>query len=160
MRKIILWLLVAYPVVSLAQSKKEVKKFDITSTTETVTETIDGKEVTHNDLIKKFDKHGNEIEEINYDKVGKLKERFVRKFDKNDNKIEEVTFDGNNHQTKKEIYKYDELGEKSEEYEYDAKNVLVSKSVFVLDRRGLKSEKRTYDAKGKLIQIKRYRYED
>jgi hypothetical protein len=37
---------------------------------------------------------------------------------------------------------------------------LVSKSLYVIDRRGLKTEKKVYDSKGKLIQTKKYRYDD
>ncbi|AYQ35147.1 hypothetical protein [Runella sp. SP2] len=146
--------------VGWAQSKKEVKKYDIVSTTETIVEVVDGKEVTRNNSYKKFDKDGNVIEEVKYDNYGKIEERIVRIFDKFDNKTQEITFDATNHQLKREVYKYNELGEKIEESEFNSKNQLVSRAVFVADRRGLKLEKKTYDGKGKLIQTKKYRYDD
>lgn len=147
-------------VLGFAQSKKEIKKYDIVAVTETITEVVDGKEVTRNDSYKKFDKDGNVLEEANYDKTGKLKERIVRIYDRFDNKTQEITFDATNRQEKRETYKYNEMGEKTEELEYNDKNVLVSKSVYVTDRRGLKTEKKVYDSKGKLIQTKKYRYDD
>lgn len=146
--------------VSWAQSKKEIKKYDLVTATETITEVVDGKEITRNDSYKKFDKDGNVVEEVKYDNYGKVEERIVRIFDKFDNKTQEITFDATNRQLKREVYKYDELGEKVEESEFNSKNQLVSRSVFTNDRRGLKSEKKTYDGKGKLIQTKKYRYDD
>ena len=76
--------------VSWAQSKKEVKKYDLITATETITEVIDGKEVTRNDSYKKFDKDGNVIEEVKYDNYGKVEERIVRLFDKFENKTQEI----------------------------------------------------------------------
>ena len=154
----ILLLLIA--CLGFAQSKKEIKKYDIIAVTETITEVVDGKEITRNDSYKKFDKDGNVLEEVKYDKYGKLEERIVRIFERFDNKTKEITFDATNRQTKRETYKYDETGEKTEEIEYNSKNSLVTRSVFVTDRRGLKSEKKVYDSKGKLIQTKKYRYDD
>jgi hypothetical protein len=142
------------------QSKKEVKKYDIVSVTETITEVVDGKEITRNDSFKKFDKDGNVLEEIKYDNYGKVEERIVSIFDRFDNKTQEIRFDAANRQIKRETYKYDDTGEKTEEVEYNAKNTLVTRAVFVTDRRGLKSEKKVYDSKGKLIQTKKYRYDD
>lgn len=153
-------LFVAITGLGFAQSKKEVKKYDIMAVTETITEVVEGKEVTRNDSYKKFDKDGNVLEEVNYDKTGKLKERIVRIYDRFDNKTQEITFDAANRQAKRETYKYNELGEKTEEVEYNDKNVLMTRSVFVTDRRGLKTEKKVYDGKGKLVQTKKYRYDD
>lgn len=153
-------LFVAITGLGFAQSKKEIKKYDIVAVTETITEIVDGKEVTRNDSYKKFDKDGNVLEEVNYDKTGKLKERIVRIYDRFDNKTQEITFDATNRQAKRETYKYNELGEKTEEVEYNDKNVLMTRSIFVTDRRGLKTEKKVYDGKGKLVQTKKYRYDD
>ena len=153
-------LFVSIAGLGFAQSKKEVKKYDILAVTETITEVVDGKEVTRNDSYKKFDKDGNVLEEVNYDKTGKLKERIVRIFDRFDNKTQEITFDAANRQAKRETYKYNELGEKTEEMEFNDKNVLMTLSVFITDRRGLKTEKKVYDSKGKLVQTKKYRYDD
>jgi hypothetical protein len=153
-------LFVSITNLGFTQSKKEIKKYDIVAVTETITEVVDGKEITRNDSYKKFDKDGNVLEEVNYDKYGKLQERIVRIYDRFDNKTQEITFDATNRQIKRETYKYDEMGDKNEEVEYNAKNLVVSRSVFITDRRGLKSEKKVYDSKGKLIQTKKYRYDD
>jgi hypothetical protein len=160
MKPSLIILLIFIAGLGFAQSKKEIKKYDIVAVTETITEVVDGKEVTRTDSYKKFDKDGNVLEEANYDKYGKLQERIVRIYDRFDNKTQEITFDATNRQIKRETYKYDEMGEKTEEVEYNTKNLVVSRSVFITDRRGLKSEKKVYDSKGKLIQTKKYRYDD
>ena len=57
-----LFISVFFISVSIAQSKKEVKKFKIKSSTETLTETKDGKEKTFNESFQRFDKNGNVTE--------------------------------------------------------------------------------------------------
>lgn len=145
--------------VCFAQSKKDIRKNSIKGITEVVTEYENGKESTHNDVSKKFDKEGEVIQEINYDKNGALKEKVLTKNNKDGDKIEEVIYDANGKQNKRFTYKYDSYGEKNEEIQYDAKNALLTKSVYIINAKGLKTEKKTYDAKGKLIQVKKYIYE-
>ena len=142
-----------------AQSKKAIRKNNIKGITEVVTEYEAGKESTHNDVAKKFDRDGEVIQEINYDKNGILKEKILTKNNKDGDKIEETFFGADGKQSRRFAYKYDSFGEKIEEIQYDAKNELFTKSVYVNNNKGLKAEKKTYDAKGKLIQVKKYIYE-
>lgn len=146
-------------IESFAQSKKDIRKNNIKGLTEVVTEYENGKEITHNDVAKKFDKQGEVIQEVNYDRNGALKEKIVTKNNKDGDKIEEIFYDANGKQSKRFTYKYDSFGEKTEEIQYDAKNVLLTKSVYSNNNKGLKAERKTYDAKGKLIQLKKYVYE-
>ncbi len=143
---------------ALAQSKKAIRKNNVTTLTETITTFDNGKETTRNDLIQKFDKKGQVLEETSYDKMGKFKQKTVAKYNNLDDKTEEITFDANNKQLSKEVYKYDAEGDKSEEWHYDGNNELVSKSFYV-NKKGLKTERKTYDTKGKLIQVKKYSYQ-
>ena len=144
---------------SFAQSKKEIRKNNIKGVSEVITEYENGKESTHNDVSKKFDKEGEVIQEINYDKNGVLKEKILTKNNKDGDKIEEIIYDANSKQSLRYTYKYNNFGEKTEEIQYDAKNAVLTKSVYLNNSKGLKAEKKTYDAKGKLIQIKKYNYE-
>ena len=144
---------------SFAQSKKDIRKNNIKGITEVVIEYENGKETTHNDVAKRFDKEGEVIQEINYDKNGVLKEKIVTKNNRDGDKIEEVFYDATGKQSKRFTYKYDSFGEKTEEIQYDAKNILLTKSIYSNNNKGLKAERKTYDAKGKLIQIKKYVYE-
>lgn len=160
MRSFLFLLLSLTAGMGYAQSKKDIKQYDILDLTETITDYVDGKELTRTDAYKKFDKHGNVLEEVNYDKTGRFKEKVVRRFNRFDDKTEEITYDAANRQLRRETYQYNELGEKIGEQEFDGKNALVSKSVFTNDRRGLKTEKKTYDSRGNLIQVKKYKYHD
>jgi hypothetical protein len=160
MRPQLLFLLTLSLSAGYAQSKKEIKKYDIQATTITLTDYVDGKELARTDSYEKYDKHGNVLEEINYDKAGRIKEKIVRKFNRFDDKVEEVTVDADNRQLSREVYQFNELGEKVGELKYDSKNTLVSRAVYTLDRRGLKTEKKTYDPKGTLLQLKKYKYRD
>lgn len=144
---------------SFAQGKKIIRKNNVKGITEVITDYENGKESTHNDVVKKFDKNGETIQEINYDKNGILKEKILTKNNKDGDKVEETTFDANNKQSSRSTFKYNSDGEKIEEAKYDAKNNLQSKSVYSINKNGLKTDKKTYDAKGKLIQTKKYIYE-
>ena len=56
------------PFCLLAQSKKDIRKNGVKGMTEVIVEYENGKEVSHNDVSKKFDKEGEVILEVNYDK--------------------------------------------------------------------------------------------
>ena len=144
--------------LSFAQSKKNIKKYKIKSITETVTTFEGGKELTRNDQFTRYDKNGQIIEQIDYDKNGKIKTKTITKYNNLEDKNEETIFDGNNKQVLREVYKYDADGEKSEEWHYDDKDELVSKSIYTV-KNGLKIERKMYDTKGKLIQTKKYAYQ-
>lgn len=145
--------------ISFAQSKKDIRKNGVKGMTEVIVEYENGKEVSHNDVSKKFDKEGEIILEVNYDKNGALKDKTATKFNRDGDKIEETIFDATGKQANRFVYKYNADGEKSEEIKYDSKNTLVSRSVYVINGKGLKTERKTYDVKGKLIQTKKYIYE-
>jgi hypothetical protein len=57
-------------VLFLCSKQKEVKKNKIKTVTELITDYVGGKEVTRNDSYKKFNKQGEVLEEIEYDKTG------------------------------------------------------------------------------------------
>lgn len=130
------------PFCLLAQSKKDIRKNGVKGITEVVVEYENGKEVSHNDVSKKFDKEGEVILEVNYDKNGALKDKTATKFNRDGDKIEEATFDATGKQINRFVYRYNADGEKSEEIKYDAKNVLISRSVYVINAKGLRTEKK------------------
>jgi hypothetical protein len=147
-----------FSMVCVAQSKKDIRKHKIKITTETITTFENGKETLRNNQFRRFDKEGQVIEEIDYDKNGKLKTKTLSKYNNLEQKTEETTFDANNKQLVREVYKYDADGEKSEEWHYNEKNELENKSIYTL-KNGLKTERKTYDSKGKLIEVKKYGYQ-
>jgi hypothetical protein len=145
-------------ILSFAQSKKDIRKHKIKIITETITTFENTKEVVRNNQYRKFDKDGQIIEEVDYDKNGKIKTKTLSKYNNLEEKTEETVLDANNKQLSREVYKYNVEGEKSEEWHYNDKNELESKSIYTL-KNGLKTERKTYDTKGKLIEIKKYGYQ-
>ena len=82
-----------FTLTSFSQSKKEVKKLGIQSSTTVVTESIDGKEKTRTDMSQKFDKGGNVTELIEYNKDGSIKKKEAHTYNKNNDVTEEIVFD-------------------------------------------------------------------
>src|SRR4051812_554403 len=76
-----------------AQSKKDLKKNKVKSYKEIHTSVENGKEETHDALVQKMDGDGNVIEEIDYDKEGKIKSHFTAVYDRNGDKSEEQIMD-------------------------------------------------------------------
>lgn len=143
---------------AIAQSKKDIKKNKIKAITEQVTDYVGGKEITKTDSYKKYNKEGQVVEEVEYDKNGKFKRKIVSKYNEFDDKTEEAVYDAENKLVEREVYKYDSYKEKSEVLHYNERNELDSKAVYVVNSNGLKTERRLYDTKGKLLQVKKYIY--
>jgi hypothetical protein len=138
-----------------AQSKKEIRENKINSETVYITR-LDGKEVK--DTYTVYDKNGNMIEKVDYNKDGVVKgtEKHVYNADKE--KIEETTYDAKGKLLSKISYVYDSNGEKVGEIEYDGNLSIQKQSLTTYDAKGFKKEKRTFDANKKLISVKKYVY--
>src|SRR3990170_6499487 len=91
---------------SFAQSKKEVKKLKIKSSTVTITEMVDGKEKTFNETYQKFDNSGNEVEDVEYNKDGTFKKKETRKYNKSNDVIEDIVYDEKENIKKKTLTEY------------------------------------------------------
>ena len=169
---------------SFGQSKKEIRKFKIRSTTSTITETVNGKDVTRTDSYEKYDADGNVIEEVSYNKDGGVEKKVTRKYNKagdvteeskfngkgepqsrtvtvyNDsgNKTSEQTFDGTGKMTEWYKFGYNDLQEKIFELSLDEKGKPIKKSLYIYDKNGLRTEKKTYNAKEELVSVKKYTY--
>src|ERR1035437_3027061 len=89
-----------------SQNKKEIQRNTIKSTTESVTETVAGEEVTYKDTYSTFDKKGDVLEEIKYNHDGTIYKKVTTKYDNSKNKIEEIQYDGNGTMEKKQLCSY------------------------------------------------------
>jgi|ERR1035437_3820722 hypothetical protein len=142
-----------------SQKKKEIKLNKIKTTTESITETNAGKEVTYKDTYSSFDKNGNILEEIKYNSDGTIKKKTVTKYDNFKNKIEETEYDGNGNVVKKQQCAYNSKGDKILEEEYDGNNKLTQKTVYIINSKGLRVEKRVYDSNNVLKKSYKITYE-
>jgi hypothetical protein len=151
-------LITALSIQIFAQSKKDLKKYNIKSVSELTTRTTDSGEISYKDCYQRFDNNGNTIEEINYRKDGTIKERNIRKFDSSNNLLSEEEQDATGKLKKKQVYQYNMEGDRIGETEYDEFNKLSKKTVILYNNKGFKMEKQIYDGNLKLITIKKYEY--
>lgn len=149
-----------------AQSSKKVKNFRIKSTTEWVTlNNGEDKSEARKDTYTAFDKDGNTIEKIEYNKDGSIKKRETAKYDAKGNILEESSFESKSDKenkdsnTKKVIYKYNAANDKTEESVFDGDGKLVRRTVFTYNRNGDKSAEVTMDASGKVLKKSIYTYD-
>src|SRR3954471_308650 len=89
-----------------AQSKKEIKKNKVKMLKESHTSVENGKESTFDVSMEKYDDNGNVIEEVDYDKEGKIKSHNTSTYDKNGDKIEEQVLTEDGKLKKKKTFKY------------------------------------------------------
>jgi uncharacterized lipoprotein NlpE involved in copper resistance len=152
--------------VSLAQSSKKVKNFRIKSTTEWVTFfNGDEKSEPKKDTYTAFDKEGNTIEKIEYNKDGSIKKRETAVYDSKGNLIEETKFESKSdkeskdNSTKKVTYKYNASNDKIEEVFMDADGIITKKIVYTYNRNGDKTVELTMDASSKVLKKSIYTYD-
>src|SRR5687768_13498899 len=89
----------------VAQSKKEVKKHNIKSSS--VVDIEDGKTLQGKKTV--FDKNGEALEELDYDKSGALKTTRRYRYNGDGDVLEETEIDAKTNKTEKRIYKYNAL---------------------------------------------------
>lgn len=155
-----------YVQISLAQSSKKVKNLRIKSTTEWVTVySGDEKAEPRKDTYTAFDKNGNTLEKIEYNRDGSIKNKETFKYDAAGNVLEETAFEGKAEKNSKEAnnkkvtYKYNSSNDKTEENVFDGEGKLIRKTVFTYNRNGDKSAEVVMDASGKMIKKMIYTYD-
>ncbi|MDD5571342.1 MAG: hypothetical protein PHD97_09350 [Bacteroidales bacterium] len=142
----------------LAQGKKDIKTYKVSSETSYITVNENGKEVTYKDSYTAYDKDGKVTEQTEFYKDGTIKRKETNKYDSQKNKIEEVIYDGKDKTTTKTTYTYNANKDRIGEIEYDNKGNILKQSVIVYNSKGFKTEKKTYNAGKQLIAIKKYTY--
>ena len=136
-------------LTSFSQSKKEVKKLGIKSSVTVVTESIEGKEKTRTDMSQKFDKNGNVIELIEYNKDGSIKKKEAQTYNKNNDITEELIFDEKGNLKKKITTEYNSNKDKTFETTSDANGKLLEKTQHGYNAKGDRSYEITMDEKGR-----------
>ena len=159
MKKIFLFFsFIVFSSALFSQGKKDIKTYKIKATSENVTATEGGKDISFRDSYTAFDKNGNTLEDIQYNKDGTVKKKITTKYDSNKNKTEEVEYDGTG-VIKKHLYSYNSKGDKTLEVTYDGSGKLIKKEVYLYNNKGLKVEKKIYDANNTLLETHKFTYE-
>ncbi len=151
-------------VFGFSQSKKEVKKNKIKSISEFISVMENGKPVSYQLSYIVFDKNGNTIENIEYNKDGSLKKKETCKYDSDNNKMEETCYSKkeskepksnseNKVENTKTVYKYNANKDRIEDCEYDGTSgKLIRKQVYSYDKKGNKCLEETYNDENKLTK--------
>src|SRR5690348_2185184 len=110
---------------AIGQSRKDIKKFGIKSTTETVVEYVNGKEVSHIESIEKFDKEGNVIEDTEYNKDHTFKKKESRTYNKAGDVLQEIRYDEKGNLISKHVYTYNDANDIASEQKTDANGKII-----------------------------------
>jgi hypothetical protein len=176
-------ILLIVPIISEAQSRREISKWKIKSITSTVTEVKNGEQITYKNTYWAFDKNGNKIEALEFDKKGQpkktesfiynkynkvaehlifnadgtIKKKELKKYDSLARLVEELTVDENGKEIEKKLITYNANGDKTEVIHH--KKGDFTKTVYNYDKNGLKTSKETFDSKGNLLFSKKLEYQ-
>ncbi|MFM7023092.1 MAG: hypothetical protein ACKOXB_08945 [Flavobacteriales bacterium] len=140
-----------------AQSKKDVKKYNIKSATETVTATINGKEITYVESVTTYNKEGKETSVTVNNPDGTLKKKESTTYNKEGKKTEKYEYKTKENAAltvnKRVSYKYNAQGDKSEEVHYEGNTTkVIKREVYEYNSQGERVLETTYDSEGKVIK--------
>ena len=125
---IILILALSYSVYS--QSRKDLKEENVSKRVEWRYKYKNGKEQKTKESVRYFDKNGNRIESIEYDKEGKEKKHVKTTYNDNNDPLKIVYFEADG--SVKKIVKYKYEGKlKTEKRVYNSKKELKTKKVYI-----------------------------
>jgi len=151
MKKLVFILLVLIPIISFSQGKKAIKNNNISSKTITTTYTNkEGKTTTYKDNYEEYDKKGNTILKINYNKDGSVKKRTTFKYDSFNNLTEEIVEEGNPVKKTSYSYKYNSDGKKTSEIVKNEEGKTIKRITYSYDSKKLRTEKQEFDKDNKL----------
>src|SRR5436190_22161714 len=113
MFRAVLFILFIFCSSAFAQSKKEVKKFNIKSCTVSVT-ALDsaGKEKSFTESYNAYDKNGKVIDEKEFDRNGNFRKHQSHKYNKNGDETEWIEFDEKGNAVHKVITEYNSNNDK------------------------------------------------
>jgi len=151
-------LLMLVSVTTFAQSKKNLRANSIKSKLTQKIVTIDGSQKKINDEYEEYDKHGNLILKIEYNKEGNLKEKTSYKYDKFNKLSEELNVDEKEGKITKTTFYYDALNNKIKEVVVDKEGNKLKVIEYKYEK-NLKSERREYDENQNLKSLKVYTYQ-
>ncbi|MBK5286155.1 MAG: hypothetical protein JJE25_12205, partial [Bacteroidia bacterium] len=141
MSRVAFLLLLIFCSSAFAQSKKELKKFNIKSCTVTVTaiDSSTGKEKIFTDSYNAYDKNGKMTEEKEYDRNGNFRKHECHKYNKNGSETEWTVFDAKGNIIRKTVTDYNSNNDKKTESIFDGTGTLIEKTQFNYNAEGVKT---------------------
>lgn len=153
MKKLLVIFIIFQTIPFSAQSKKDIRKYNIRVEIETIQEG----NTTYKSEQTIYNNNGDRVEWIKYNKDGDIKRKRIFKYDKKNNLIEEQEYEGTK-LVKKIVYTYNNFDEKISAVTYDNNNQIIKKEIYTYNNKGLKAEKKVYDKNDNLIMTHIYQY--
>lgn len=141
-------------LISIAQKKKEIKKYGIKTVTSTKSQ---GGKILKDEKLT-YNSNGLLTEEVKYDEAGELVSVTRYKYNAEGDVTEEAEYNGKIILVEKRSMKYNVLSQKKEELITDKAGKQIKKFVYTYDSKGLRSEKKTFDANNTLVITKKIVY--
>ncbi len=155
-RLLVLFLTIS--VAASAQSKKDLRESSVKSRLTQKVVSVDGNDKKVNDEYEEYDKHGNVVLKIDYNKEGNPKVKTSYKYDKFNKLSEELEINEKEGKITKTSYFYDASNNKVKEVVIDKDGNKLKITEYKYDK-NLKIERREYDGSQKLKSIKIYTYQ-
>lgn len=168
MKKIIILVIVCMGIgfSGYSQSKKSLRTYSITKKTETVLKYKNGKaQDPYVSEVEVFDKNGEWIERIDFDKDGSIKKREVRKYNKRllveeiQDKPQEKEWTETTPSYKQRVYTFNKKADLMEEKDLSRKGEVKRKRVYTYNKYGDRMTRTTTDKHGEVESIDNYTYD-
>ncbi len=144
-----------------AQSKRDISKYNIKSSTVTVDEPDKNDNmISRTDRVYTWDKSGNLTKEFEYSKDGKLKKGVEIKYGKANKVMEEIYYNESENIEEKINYSYNRLNKKTEEIVYNGSNEIIRKTKFEYNGFGELISEATTDKNGNILSQSLYEYDN
>lgn len=144
---------------SPCQSRKEARENKIKSTTEWVTENVNGKDITRKESYEEFDKKGNSILKIDYKKDGTIDKKVSLSYNNENKKSNEIEYTPEGEIFKKTTFIYNSNGDKTSEIVYNKNGQILKKRIYKYNSKELKIENQTINNTGKIETVKKWAYD-
>ena len=168
MRKFIIFFILSLGIgfSGYSQSKKLLRTYGITKKTEKVVKYDDGNaQDPYVSEVEMYDKRGEWIERIDYQKDGGIKKRLVRAYDKRlmieeiDDRPQEKEWTETTPSYKHWVYKFNKKSDLMEEKELSRKGAIKRKRVYTYNKYGDAVTRTTTDKQGEIETIENYTYD-
>ena len=159
-----LLLLITASISSFAQSKKQIREYNIRSVTETVMLFENGvQKETYKSLLMSWDKKGNLVEEAAWNRDGSVKYREIRLFDGEVETEETLEYPAGKRPSEKPLFrktvsKYAD-GNRTEQQIFDKEGKLDETTTFTYNGMGDKTGEIVTDAAGQKTGYNTYEYD-
>jgi hypothetical protein len=151
-------LVLLFPVILHAQSKKERQQNKIKSVTEWETTKENGSDRTTKTNYEAYDRDGRITVKEEYSPEGVLTHKESVKYDSYGNKVQETIYDTDKDKSLIRTYKYNVQNDRTAEMEYTSTGILLKTTLLAYNAKGQKTSETITNGDGALIKKVVYSY--